>query len=123
MEDYENAILNAQKALTYAKENVDVSYCYFKLGYLYSIRKNFSKVDECFEKSTDLLLKSLSANVNEVMKGRVKDRELGERYYHIAVVYSNLGNEKKSDDSLIKSALCGDEDAIIRCKKLGLRYY
>lgn len=120
--DYENAILNTQRALTYAKENKYISSCYFYLGFINSDLKNYYKAVEYYEKSVDYYLKHLSTNVNEVMKGKVKNAMLGESYWNIAFQYHKLGQETKSDNFAIKSALCGYESAIDRCKKFGIRY-
>lgn len=122
LEDFENAILNYQKALTYARESLNISSCYFWLGYVYSDLKNHYKAVEYYEKSVDQYLKYLSTNVNEVMKGNVKNEALGERYWNISNNYYKLGQETKSDNFTIKSALCGCETAINYCKKYGIRY-
>jgi clan AA aspartic protease (TIGR02281 family) len=120
--NFESAILNIQKALTNTTENFDIFHCYFDLGYIFTQLKEYNHAVEYFEKSGEFYLKYLSSDNNEVMKGKIKNQVLGETYSIISNNYYKLGQQSKSDKFLIKSALCGNENAIISCKKYGLNY-
>ncbi len=120
--NYSLATLNIQKALSYAKKYEDKSLYNSILGHIYISQENYSEAIIYLEKSIEDYLKSISATTNDVMRGKVKDKVLGGRYLVISICYNFLNSENKSDEYAIKSALCGDEDAIKSCEKYGLKY-
>ncbi len=119
---YEKSKIFFQKALFIVKENEYTSYVYSDLGYLYSKQRKFHQAIEHYKKAVEFYLRHLSTSENEVMRGKIKNAVLGEIYYNISVRYYNIGQKDKSDNYLIKSALCGDEDAINYCKKYNIKY-
>jgi tetratricopeptide (TPR) repeat protein len=122
IKDYENAIIFFQKAITIAEDNDNLSLYYRGLGDIYFDLGKHYEAANYLEKAVEFELKHLSTNVNEVMKGKIKDSFLGETYYNLATCYYKLNQETKGDSYSIKSALCGDEDSINFCKRNNLKY-
>jgi clan AA aspartic protease (TIGR02281 family) len=122
IKDDKNAIIFFQKAITTTEDNDNLSLCYIGLGGIYYDLGKHYEAANYFEKGVEFELKHLSTNVNEVMKGKIKDSFLGETYYNIASCYYKLNQETKGDSYSIKSALCGDEVSINFCKRNNLKY-
>jgi clan AA aspartic protease (TIGR02281 family) len=122
IKDFDKAIINAQKAIVYASEDIDKFFCYSQLADIHSEQKKYDKSIKYAELGIEYYLKHLSTNVNDIMQGKVKDKLLGESFYNISNTYFRLKQESKSDNYMIKSALCGYEDAIEYCNKYDLKY-
>lgn len=120
--NYQRAILNIQRALSITQDDKMISSCYFYLGFIHGEQKKHNNAIDNYEKRVDHYLKYLSTTVNEIMKGKIKDVVLGETYYNLSILYYKIKQENKGDSYMIKSALCGDEDAIISCKKYDLKF-
>ncbi len=119
---YEKSKIFFQKALAIAKENDFIAHCYFSLGDLSrELGESYQSI-KYYKRGVEFYLNHLSTNENEIMRGKIKNTVLGEIYYSIAVRYHKIAQENKSDNYLIKSALCGYESAISYCKKYNIKY-
>lgn len=119
----ESAIINFQKALTFATNNDEFyTHCYYNMGKVYYEQEKFHQAIKYYDKAEFHILKNLSTTVNEVMKGKVKSYILGELYLELAASYLKLKLHSKSDNYMIKSALCGLKQSIEFCNKYDLKY-
>jgi len=121
-ENHDKAIINFQKALSLATENIEKYDCSWNLAATYSDQEKYYEAREYYFKSEEYYLKSISVTSNDVMRGKVHDEELGELYWNISVNYYKDNQRKKSDNYAMKSALCGYDYAIEFCKELGLDF-
>lgn len=122
IKSYESAISNYQKALSYTKEDRGYYHLNSSLGFIKKIQEKFIQSNEYYIKSLTFLLKMLSASNNDVMSGKIKDNLLGEIYWNMGTNYFQLQEKKKSENYIIKSALCGYETAKEYCKEFDLKY-
>ena len=119
---YDNAILCAQKAISYATANIDISSAYDFLGWIYTDKSEFEKAIKYYKKSADYYLAHLDTSKNDVMNGKVENNVLGECYWNISVTYKDINKNSESDSYAIKSALCGFKHAIDYCNKYDINY-
>lgn len=122
IKDFDKAILNLQKALTYAFEDINKSYCYGNLANTLFAQEKYEESIKYSELDIEHYLKHNSTTMNDVMRGKFRNDGLGEKFMNLGLIYHRLKQQSKSDNSMIKSALCGYEDAINYCKKYGLKY-
>lgn len=120
--DYENAKLCCQKAISFANENEDNSSNYFVLGDISLNQKDYLQAIDYYKKCEELRLKYLSIDPIDVMKGKVKDDLLGDAYLKISAIYAVINQITKSNNYMIKSALCGYEDGIRFCERYNIKY-
>lgn len=120
--NYNSAMIYAQKALSVALGYNDISHGYASIASIYHAKKMFYEAEINYGKSIEYWLKKLEKLNSDVMQGTVKDLYLGELYYNMASVSYKLNQSDRGDGYLIKSALCGDEESKEFCKKYGLKY-
>jgi clan AA aspartic protease (TIGR02281 family) len=120
--EYNNSILNTEKALSYASDDESKSSCYFNLARIYFEMKEYDEAVKYQELNIELFLRKLSVTNIDIIQGKVKNKLLGERYWNLSSIYDRLKQQTKSDNYCIKSALCGYESAIDYCKKYGINY-
>jgi len=120
--DFENSIINAQKALLYANSDLEFYNCYALMGYTYQNQNKSQEEYNVSLKAEKYYLKYISKTGDEVLSGKVKDFFLGDLYYSLIICCANLGYPKEADFYAIKAALCGNQKAIEYCDKFGLPY-
>jgi clan AA aspartic protease (TIGR02281 family) len=122
IKDFDKSVVNLQKALTYASKDMDKSNCYGDLSYTFFAQEKYEESIKYSELDIEHYLKHNAITMNDVMRGKFKNDGLGEKFMNLGLSYYRLKQESKSDNSVIKAALCGYEEAINYCKKYGLKY-
>lgn len=122
IEDLHNATVNLERSLSYATDNTNTSLSNNWLGNIYFELEKYSEAITYYEKCVNLDLQSISKTMNDLMRGDVRDEYIAESLWKISVCYQNLDSESRSDNYIIRSALCGYEKAISYCKKYKLDY-
>lgn len=122
IKDYHNATVNLEKSLSYTRDNDNISISTSYLGNVYFRLEKYSEAITYYEKCISLDLQSISKTMNDLMRGDVRDEFIAETLWNISVCYQNLDSESRSDNYIIRSALCGYEKAISYCKKYKLDY-
>jgi tetratricopeptide (TPR) repeat protein len=97
-------------------------HCYSQLALTFYEQEKYYESIKYDELAIEYRLKHNSITMNDVMQGKVKDKVLGESFYDISLTYLRLKQETKSDNCMIKSALCAYEKAIEYCNKYDLKY-
>lgn len=122
IKNYNEAILNIQKAIFYATDFQKKSSSNSSLAEISLDKKRYHESISYLKQSVEFYLKYKSLTTNDVMRGKVQDGILGEHYYNIALCYYRSNSEIKADNYVIKAALCGEEVAIEYCKNHRLNY-
>ena len=114
MGDYKQAVENCEKAIYNSSDNEQISIIYEDLANMHFDEEKGEKAIQSMKKSIAHYLKHLSITEDDVMMGSVKNEELGKRYFNLTWFASSLKLESDRIDSVVKSALSGNEDAIDR---------
>ena len=122
MGEFTKAIENAEKAITYSTSNKEKSVIYEQLANMHFDNEQDKKTIESMKKSITHYLKFLSVTEDDVMKGSVKNEELGKKYFNLSWFASSLNLSSEMRDAVVKSALTGNKDAIGFCKENGISY-
>lgn len=124
--DYSNSILHYQKAISNTDDGEKMAVCYCMIGQGYNMLKYDNSAIENFERSIKIYLDYIGLTTEDIKEGKVNDEHLGGliglMYFQLYRVYSKVGNEYKSMDSLVKSIQCGNKDAMIFCDKNNINY-
>jgi clan AA aspartic protease (TIGR02281 family) len=119
---YLDAIIYYQKALSLAKDDENISSFNSSIGTVYHKQKKYNEALEYYKKALDYYLEAFSYTNTNIMSGNITNVVLGELYWNVASCYYLLDFESKSNNYMIRSALCGFEDAISFCNKYELDY-
>ena len=122
MGDYKQAVENCEKAIYNSSDNEQISIIYEDLANMHFDEEKGEKAIQSMKKSIAHYLKHLSITEDDVMMGSVKNEELGKRYFNLTWFASSLKLESDMIDSVVKSALSGNEDAIGYCKEYQIAY-
>lgn len=122
MEQYRKAVENSQKAISFSIDNEEIASIYEYLANMHFDNEQGDKAIESMKASVAHYLKHLSITEDEVMRGSVKNEELGKKYFNLTWFASalNIGAEMK--DAVVKAALSGNKDAIKFCKDNNINY-
>jgi clan AA aspartic protease (TIGR02281 family) len=121
IKDFDKSVLYIQKAITYAYYDISKFDCYIHLARTFFAQEKYYESIKYAELAIEYYLKNNSITMNDVMQGKIKDDDLGVTFFNIGLSYLRLKQETKADNYMIKSALCGDEDAIEFCNKYDLK--
>ena len=122
MGEFTKAIENAQKAISYSASNKEKSVIYEQLANMHFDNEQDQKTIENMKQSIAYYLNYLSVTEDDVMKGSVKNEELGKKYFNLSWFASSLNLSKEMREAVVKSALTGNKDAIGYCKENGISY-
>ena len=121
IKDFENALVCAEKSITFTQENDKIAYAYFSIALIKSAQGNYHEAIQNYEKSATYRLKYLSVSIEDVKDGNVQDVVLGETLYNTYYTYAK-DNLDPPDAFLALSAICGYDYAKIKCKSYGIDY-
>ncbi len=122
MGDFKKAIQQLEKAISYSTDNKTKSVIYEQMANIHFDNDEAEKTIERMKQSVAHYLKHLSVTEDDVMRGGVKNDELGEKYFNLTWFASALNIEVEMRESVVKSALTGNKDAIGFCKENGISY-
>lgn len=122
MEELIKAIQHLEKAISYSTDNKTMSIIYEQLANIHFDNEQGDKTIERMKLSIGHYLKHLSVTEDDVMKGSVKNEELGKKYFDLTWFASSLVLDSEMRDAVVKSALTGNKDAIGFCKENGISY-
>jgi hypothetical protein len=83
---------------------------------------DFQNAVQHSKKTIAYRLQELGLTEQEIISKKMKDEFLGVEYSLTAWSYNFLYSHEKYKYYLILSAICGNEDSIGECKKLGFTY-
>lgn len=122
MGEFTKAIENAEKAISYSASNKEKSVIYEQLANMHFDNEQSEKTIESMKQSIAHYLKFLSVTEDDVLKGSVKNEELGKKYFNLSWFASSLNLSTEMRDAVVKAALTGNKDAIGYCKENGISY-
>ncbi|NLC50337.1 MAG: tetratricopeptide repeat protein [Bacteroidales bacterium] len=127
MDDYTKAADNSLKAISNSADDKAKSVLYEELANMhFENKENDSKAADktidAMQKSVAHYLKHLSVTEDEVMQGLVKNEALGNKYFNLTWFASALNMRSIMQNSIIKSALAGNKDAIGYCQENNIAY-
>lgn len=120
--DNYNALKNLEKCLLYAKDDKNLASAYFSLAFTKHNQNKFDDAIKDYEKSTIYQLKTLSATIDDVMRGAVKDAMLGETLWNSRLCYNSIGSYLETDSFAAAAAQCGYQEAIGYCNRYGINF-
>lgn len=122
MGHYKQAVESSIKAISNTTDNKEISLIYEELAYMHFDVQDTLKTIEGMQQSIAHYLKHLSLTEEAVMRGSVKNEELGKRYFNLTWFASAFNLESVVLNSVVKAALCGDKDAISYCLDNNIAY-
>lgn len=122
MGDYNKAVANSLKGIANTADDKSKSVLYEELANIHYDHKQPDLTLGTMQKSIDHYLKHLSTSRDDVMRGGVINEELGKLYFNLSWFASDLKRSSVMMDSIIKSALSGNKDAIGFCKENNIDY-
>lgn len=120
--NYKQAVISSEKSIFNNTDEKAKSIIYEELANIHYDNKGGDKAIESMQKSVAHLLKHLSITENDVMRGSVKNEALGKSYFTLTWFASALANDTVMLESVVKSALCGNKNAISFCNKNKIDY-
>ena len=122
MGDMAKAIGHLEKAISYSTDNKEMAVIYEQMANMHFDNEQGAKTIERMKQAVNHYLKHLSVTEDDVMRGSVKNEELGKKYFSLSWFASALNLSTEMRDAVVKSALTGNKDAIGFCKENGISY-
>lgn len=122
MGDMAKAIGHLEKAISYSTDNKEIAVIYEQMANMHFDNEQGAKTIERMKQAVNHYLKHLSVTEDDVMRGSVKNEELGKKYFSLSWFASALNLSTEMRDAVVKSALTGNKDAIGFCKENGISY-
>ena len=122
IEEFDNATLNVEKALSIATDDNMKYHCYHDLSSINAKNKNYNQAIIYTEKMIAYYLKDESISQYDVLNGKIHDELLGETYWNLSIHYDKQNLHKKSNYYVAISALCGYELSIEYCNNHSIDY-
>lgn len=122
IEDYNKAEQSLQKAIDHTTSNEEIAVIYEDLAQMHFDNEQPHKTIRRMKQSIDHYLKHLSITEEDVMMGSVKNEELGRKYFTLTWFASSFEMQTQANESVIKSALTGNRDAIKYCTENNIDY-
>ena len=120
--NYIQAVKSSEKAISHTSNEKDKSILYEELANIHYDNKQGDKSIESMKKSVAHYLKYHALTEAEVMRGTVRNDALGIKYFNLTWFASSLGKDSVMLDAIVKSALCGNKDAIGYCNENKIAY-
>jgi clan AA aspartic protease (TIGR02281 family) len=123
LKNYDQAILNIQKAIVQTNDSKDLYGCYLALGNIFFRLDRYGESNDNYQKSLTYYLMQKPISPEEVDKGKIKDDELGFLFYQMGLNFGLLHNNTMADQFIKRSALLGNNTAIDYCRQYRIKLY
>lgn len=122
MENYKQAVESSLKAISNNTDDEAIAVIYEEIANMHFDNEQPDLTIEAMQKSVAHYLKSLSITEDDVMRGDIVNEALGKCYFSLTWFASALNIKSVMLDAVIKSALCGNKEAIDFCQQNNIAY-
>ncbi len=123
LKEYDQAVLNCQKAIVKTKDDLKLYDCYIILGDISLERERYGEAGDFYKKSlTHYLDYSKITSYEDIDNGKLKDQKLGSLFSRIGLIFAYQNDRSREIPFMRWAAKLGDEKAIKYCNNTNIKF-
>jgi clan AA aspartic protease (TIGR02281 family) len=119
LNDWVNAGLYQQKAITTAPSDWDKDYAYYDLAYCYENQGEFKQAKDAYDNAVVLRMTSLGITLSDIFNDKCQDEQLANYFRYRGFLLHNLNDTDGAVLNIGLSALCGNNKSYDFLRDLG----